>query len=150
MRKVLFVCVHNSGRSQMAAAWMNHLFPERFEAQSAGITPGKAVNPLVVQVMREQGIDISGNRPRSVFHVYKSGEVFSYIITVCDQAGAEQCPVFLGLIKQLHWSFPDPLSLTGTEDEKLEGIRRISDSIRARIVVWCREMAEQDGLPGDA
>lgn len=144
MRKVLFVCVHNSGRSQMAEAWLNHLCNERFLAESAGITPARAVNPQVVKVMQESDIDISGKIPRSVFDVYKSGEMFSYIITVCDQASAEQCPVFLGLIKQLHWSFPDPSKITGTEDEILEEVRRIRDSIRDKILSWCGEVTEAE------
>ncbi|MGD0821612.1 MAG: arsenate reductase ArsC [Desulfomonilia bacterium] len=144
MRKVLFVCVHNSGRSQMAEAWLNHLCNERFLAESAGITPARAVNPQVVKVMQESDIDISGKIPRSVFDVYKSGEMFSYIVTVCDQASAEQCPVFLGLIKQLHWSFPDPSKITGTEDEILEGVRRIRDSIRDKILSWCGEVTEAE------
>jgi arsenate reductase len=144
MRKVLFVCVHNSGRSQMAEAWLNHLCSERFLAESAGITPARAVNPQVVKVMQESDIDISGKIPRSVFDVYKSGEMFSYIITVCDQASAEQCPVFLGLIKQLHWSFPDPSKITGTEDEILEEVRRIRDSIRDKILSWCGEVTEAE------
>lgn len=141
MKKVLFVCVHNAARSQMAEAWMNHLCGDAFHAQSAGITPGASVNPLAVKVMQEAGIDISGRKPRSVFDVYKSGEVISYIITVCDQASAEQCPVFLGLIRQLHWSFPDPSSLSGTDEEKLHAIRAIRDSLRDRITSWCREMS---------
>jgi len=144
MRKVLFVCVHNSGRSQMAEAWLNHLCNERFLAESAGITPARAVNPQVVKVMQESDIDITGKIPRSVFDVYKSGEMFSYIITVCDQASAEQCPVFLGLIKQLHWSFPDPSKITGTEDEILEEVRRIRDSIRDKILSWCGEVTEAE------
>jgi arsenate reductase (thioredoxin) len=144
MRKVLFVCVHNSGRSQMAQGWMNHLCGDRFLAQSAGITPAKAVMPQVVKVMQDKGIDISNNKPRSVFDVYKTGETFSYIITVCDQASAEQCPVFLGLIKQIHWSFPDPSMLTGTEDEKIEHLSHIRDSIRDKILTWCSEVAESE------
>jgi arsenate reductase len=144
MRKVLFVCVHNSGRSQMAQGWMNHLCGNRFLAESAGITPANTVRPQVVEVMQEAGIDISDNKPRSVFDVYKTGEVFSYIITVCDQASAEQCPVFLGLIKQIHWSFPDPSKLTGTEDEKIEQLRHIRDSIRDKILSWCGEVAQSE------
>lgn len=141
MRKVLFVCGHNSGRSQMAQAWMNHLCPERFYAQSAGINPAASLNELVVEVMHEEGIDISRNRPRSVFDVYKSGETFSYIITVCDQASAEKCPVFLGLIRQMHWSFPDPSALAGTRDEKVEQTRQIRDSIREKVLAWCSQMS---------
>lgn len=146
-RKVLFVCVHNSGRSQMAQAWMNRICPELFEAQSAGITPHGEMNPLVVSAMHEAGIDLSGARPRSVFDVYKSGEVFSHIITVCDQSSAEKCPVFLGLVKQIHWSFPDCSELVGTEEEKLSAIRKIRDDIRSRITAWCEEMSADAGMP---
>ena len=129
----------------MAQAWMNHICPDLFEAQSAGIVPAGRVNPLVVQVMQEAGIDISDSRPRSVYDVYKSREVFSYIITVCDKASAEKCPVFLGLIRQVHWSFPDPAALSGTEDEILAGIREIRDAIRNRITSWCEEISSDRG-----
>jgi len=145
-RKVLFVCVHNSGRSQMAQAWMNRICPEMFEAQSAGITPHREMNPLVIRAMLEMGIDLSGASPRSVYDVYKSGEVFSYIITVCDQSSAEKCPVFLGLVKQIHWSFPDCSGLVGTEEEKLSAIRKIRDDIRDRITAWCEEMSADAGM----
>jgi arsenate reductase len=144
MKKILFVCAHNSGRSQMAKAWMNHLCGDRFHAESAGINPAESINPLVIKAMQEEGIDISGGKPRSVFDVYKSGKVFSYIITVCDQESAEQCPVFLGLIRQLHWSFPDPSGLSGSDEEKIAVIRSIRDSIRDRIISWCRETSEAE------
>jgi arsenate reductase (thioredoxin) len=144
MKKILFVGVHNSGRSQMAEAWMNNLCGERFLAQSAGITPAASVNPLVTKAMQEYGIDISGQKPRSVFDVYRSGETFSYIITVCDMESAERCPVFLGLIRQLHWSFPDPSALSGSDEEKLSTIRTIRDSMRERILSWCREDSEEE------
>jgi arsenate reductase len=143
--KVLFVCGHNSARSQMAQAWLNHVCPSLFEAQSAGINPAAALNPLAVQAMREVGIDISASRPRSVYDVYKSGEVFSFIITVCDRVSAEKCPVFLGLIRQIHWSFPDPAALSGTGGEVLEGVRSIRDAIRDRVVSWCQEVRQDEG-----
>jgi arsenate reductase (thioredoxin) len=147
MRKVLFVSVHNSGRSQMAQGFMNYLCGDRFLAESAGITPAEAVADQVVRIMQEAGIDISANKTRSVFDVYKTGEVFSYIITVCDQTSAEQCPVFLGLIKQIHWSFPDPSKLTGSEDDQIKQLRQISDSIRDKILAWCSELAESEEIP---
>jgi arsenate reductase (thioredoxin) len=146
MRKILFVSVHNSGRSQMAEGFMNHLCGDRFLAESAGISPAKAITLQVVKVMQEAEIDISNNTPRSVYDVYKSGEVFSYIITVCDQASAKQCPVFLGLIRQIHWSFPDPSNLTGTEDEKMGQLRQIRDAIRDKILSWCSEVAETEDI----
>jgi arsenate reductase len=134
--KVLFVCVHNSARSQMAEAWMNHLCGNHFEAESAGLEPG-VLNPLVITTMMEVGIDISGKTTRSVFDVYKSGELFSYVITVCDESAAEGCPIFPGPAKCLHWSFPDPSTLRGTEQEKLIAIREIRDSIRKAVEEFC-------------
>jgi arsenate reductase (thioredoxin) len=134
--KVLFVCVHNSARSQMAEALMNNLCGDRFEAKSAGLEPG-ALNPLVVKAMEEIGIDISGNKAKSVFDFFKSGELFTRVITVCDEASAERCPVFPGISERLHWGFPDPSVLTGTTEEKLEAIRKIRDSIKTKIAEFC-------------
>ena len=141
-RSVLFVCVHNSARSQIAEAWMNRLCSDRFEAQSAGLEPGK-LNPLVVQVMKEVGIDISQNRTKSVFDFVKAGKLFAYVITVCDETSAERCPVFPGVTKRLHWSFPDPGSLTGTPEENLERVRSIRDTIRASVEQWCQQIRSE-------
>jgi arsenate reductase len=138
-KKVLFICVHNSARSQMAAAWLNDICGDYFEAQSAGIEPGQ-LNPLAVQVMDEEGIDISNNKTQAVFDVFKSGELFAYAITVCDESEAAGCPIFAGVTKRLHWSFPDPSALVGTYAERLAGTRRIRDDIRKRIEMWCDEM----------
>ena len=137
--KVLFICVHNSARSQMAEAWLNHLCGEFFEAQSAGLEPG-TLNPLAVGVMQEVGIDISSNRTQAVFDVFKSGQLFAYVITVCDESNAEKCPIFPGPTKRLHWSFADPSQVTGTPEEKVERVREIRDEIRAKIERWCAEV----------
>jgi len=139
--KVLFVCVHNSARSQMAEAFLNKLGGGRFEAESAGLEPG-TLNPIVIDAMREAGIDISGKKTRSTFDLYKSGQLFHYVITVCDEAGAERCPIFPGHAKRLHWSFPDPSALEGTYEEKLQQTRIIRDSIKAKIKEWLKEMKE--------
>jgi len=135
-RRVLFVCIHNSARSQMAEAWLNHLCGDRFEAHSAGLEPG-SLNPLVVHVMREVEIDISGNKTKPVFDFFKAGNVFSYVITVCDESSAERCPVFPGAVNRLHWSFPDPSALIGSEEEKIAAIRNIRDDIKRAVVKWC-------------
>ena len=82
--------------------------------------------------MREIGTDISHNQTQSVFDVFKAGELFAYVITVCDESSAQRCPIFPGVTKRLHWSFPDPAGFTGT--------RKIRDQIRARIEMWCDEM----------
>lgn len=133
-KRVLFVCVHNSARSQMAEAFLNSLAGDRFYAESAGMEPG-VLNPLAVEVMREVGIDISGNATKGVFDKYRKGELFSYVITVCDEASAEMCPVFPGLrTETLHWSFEDPASFTGTHEERLERTRRVRDGIREKIL----------------
>ena len=115
----------------MAEAWLNHICSEQFSAQSAGLEPG-TLNPIVVEAMREVGIDISKKETQAVFDVFKSGKLFSHVITVCDETSAEKCPIFAGVTKRLHWSFPDPSVLTGTDEEKLEEVRKIRDEIRAK------------------
>jgi len=142
-QKVLFICVHNSARSQMAEAFLNLACPDYFEAHSAGLEPG-TLNPLAVEAMAEIGIDISKKKTQAVFDVFKSGELFPYVITVCDESSAEKCPIFPGVTKRLHWSFPDPAALTGSHKERLEGTGKIRDQIRARIEAWCEEMCAVD------
>ncbi|NWG02494.1 MAG: arsenate reductase ArsC [Syntrophaceae bacterium] len=137
--KVLFICVYNSARSQMAEAWLNHLCGDFFEAESAGLEPGNLL-PMAIEVMKEMGIDISHKKTRSVFDLVKAGRIFSYVITVCDEASAERCPIFPGIAKRLHWSFPDPAAVTGTGEEKLEKVRKIRDDIKSAIEAWCNEM----------
>ena len=135
-KKILFVCIHNSARSQMAEAWLNHFCGEFFEAHSAGLEPG-TLNPIVVEVMKEEGIDISHKKTQSVFELLKKGILFSHVIAVCDEASAERCPIFAGTGERLHWSFSDPSRATGTQDEKLKKVRQIRDSIKDRIEDWC-------------
>ena len=138
-RRVLFVCIHNSARSQMAEAWLGHLCGDLFEAHSAGLEPG-ILSPLAVQVMREVGLDISGNKTKPVFDFFKAGIVFSYVITVCDETSAERCPVFPGAVNRLHWSFPDPSALMGSEEEKIVATRNIRDNIKRTVVKWCASL----------
>jgi len=137
-KKVLFVCIHNSARSQMAEAWMNRLCGDRFEAESAGLEPG-ALNPLAVAVMKEVGIDISHKATRSVLDVLKAGTLFSWVITVCDESAAEACPIFPGPAKRVHLSLTDPSRVEGTEEEKLARVRVIRDSIRKAVEDFCRQ-----------
>jgi arsenate reductase len=136
---VLFVCIHNSARSQMAEAWLNHLCGDFFNADSAGLEPG-TLNPFVVEAMSEVGIDISKKKTQAVFDVFKSGKLFSHVITVCDETSAERCPIFPGIAQRLHWSFRDPSALRGTYAEKIGGVRAIRDEIRAKIEGWCKEV----------
>lgn len=141
-QKVLFICVHNSARSQMAEAWVNYLYGDIFEAQSAGLEPG-TLNPLAVQVMKEVGIDISKNETKGVFDFVKSGILFSYVITVCDEASAGRCPIFPGVTKRLHWSIPAPSTVTGTLEEKLEKVRAIRDAIRSSVEQWRQQIQSE-------
>jgi arsenate reductase len=138
-KKVLFVCIHNSARSQMAEAFLNHICGEQFEALSAGIESGK-LNSIVVEAMREIGTDISGNQTKTVDSMLKSGRVFDYVVTVCDETSAERCPVFPGGTIRLHWGFPDPSALQGSYGEKLARTREIRDTIKAKVEEWCAQV----------
>ena len=137
-KKVLFVCVHNSARSQMAAALLNKRCGEFFEAEGAGLEPGK-LNPLAVEVLGEIGIDISKNQTQAVFDVFKSGELFAYAITVCGESEAKGCPIFPGVTTRLHWPFPDPSKFTGTREEKIEQTRQVRDKIDNQVRRFCAE-----------
>ncbi len=137
-KKMLFVCVHNSARSQMAAALTNKICAEFFEAESAGLEPG-ALNPLAVEALLELDIDISGNKTQRVFDLWTSGRLFQYVVTVCSEAEAEGCPVFPGVTTRLHWPFPDPSKFSGTHEERLAQTRRVLKQIRAKIDGFCAE-----------
>ena len=132
MKKILFVCIHNSARSVMAEAFLNQLCGGQFQARSAGIEPGK-LNPIVAQAMAEIGVDVSGHQPRAVADVLREGQSFDTVITVCDETSAKRCPLFPGSGERLHWGFPDPSALQGTPEEKLAGTRSIRDTIKTRI-----------------
>ena len=139
--KVLFVCIHNSARSQMAEAFLKQIAGDRFEVQSAGFEAG-TLNPLAVEVMREVGIDISANQTKSVFDFFKRGALFDYVVTVCDAATAEKCPIFPGVTKRLHWSFDDPAAVEGAHEEKLVVVRKIRDEIKASVEVFIEHIGE--------
>ena len=134
MNKVLFICGKNSGRSQMAEAYLNQLGGSDYEVKSAGLEPAESVNPLVVAVMKEEGIDLAHKTPRSVFEIFKSGELFSHVVTVCDSETDAKCPVFPGIAHRLNWPFPDPEYVTGSDGEKLDQVRAIRDRIKASII----------------
>ena len=129
MRRVLFLCTHNSARSQMAEGLLRAWGDNRYEAASAGIEATE-VRPLAIVAMREVGIDISGQTSKRL-DVYE-GQPFDLAITVCDEA-REACPFFPGAERNLHWSFDDPSAATGTEEQRLAVFRRVRDEIGARI-----------------
>jgi arsenate reductase len=136
--KVLFMCVHNSARSQMAEAFLNQMAGEIFSAESAGLEPG-TLNPFVVEAMHETGIDISGKQTRSAFDLFRQGRMFQFVITVCDAANAERCPIFPGVTKRISWSFEDPTSFKGTHEEILAQTRLVRDKIRSAIEVFIND-----------
>ena len=133
------MCTHNSARSQMAETFLNNLGQGRFEAESAGLEP-RDINPLVVEVMKEIGFDLSNKKPNSVLDFYKHGRLYHHVIFVCDKSTEEQCPIFPGLGKRHSWPFPDPSKVEGTHEEKLEQTREIRDEIKSRIERWIREI----------
>ena len=128
MKTVLFICTHNSARSQMAEAFLNALRGDKYEAKSAGVTPTQ-INPYVAKVMEEIGIDLSTHRSKSILEF--QGKTFDYVVTVCDSA-RENCPFFPGEI-EIDKSFPDPSSFTGTEEEILAKVRAVRDEIKEWI-----------------
>jgi arsenate reductase (thioredoxin) len=127
--RVLFLCTHNSARSQMAEGLLRHLAGDRFEAHSAG-TEATHVRPLAIRAMDEIGVDISGQESKTLDRYL--GEPFDYVITVCDDAN-EACPFFPGAQSRLHWSLPDPSAAEGTEEERLAVFRSVRDALRDRV-----------------
>ncbi|RJO65713.1 MAG: arsenate reductase ArsC [Candidatus Omnitrophota bacterium] len=136
-KKVLFICVHNSARSQMAEAFLRKYGNDHFEVESAGLEPG-TLNPVVVEAMKETGIDISQNKTKSVFDFYTQGKQYDYVITVCDESQSGACPVFPGKGERLQWSFADPSRFEGTNEEKLKKVRLLRDNIKQKIQEWLK------------
>ena len=130
--RVLFLCTHNSARSQMAEAFLRSIGGPRFEVASAG-TEATRVHPLTLHVMREQGLDLSGHTSKTLNQFL--GQCWDYVITVCDQA-QEACPFFPGAATRANWSFPDPSAATGTDDERLAVFRQVREAIRQRVSDW--------------
>lgn len=119
----------------MAEEFLRKFGGDQFEVESAGIEPGK-LNPAVVDVLKEEGIDISGKSTRAVFDLFKRRAAYDYVITVCDEAAAERCALIPGAGKRLHWGFADPSSFTGTYEEKLAKTRGVRDEIKKKIQYW--------------
>lgn len=136
--KVLFVCLHNAARSQMAEAYLNSLAGDDFFAESAGFEAG-SINPYVVKVMAEEGLDLSGNKSDSVFDFFREGRMYAFVIAVCDAATAERCPIFPGVCKRVNWSFPNPADFTGTEEEILAETRKVRDMIKIEVKKFIAE-----------
>ena len=128
-KRVLILCTGNSARSQMAEGLLRYEGGDRFEVASAGVAPTR-LRPEAIVVMKEIGIDISGHSSKLVAEF--TNQKFDYVITVCDNAN-EQCPVFPGEMKRIHWSFDDPAAARGGDEERLSVFRRVRDEIRHRL-----------------
>lgn len=135
--KVLFACIHNSARSQMAEELLRKMAGDRFDVESAGFEPGK-LNPVGIDVLKEEGIDITGKETKAVFDLFKAGRFYHYVITVCDESSAEQCPIFPGMNERIRWSFTDPSGFEGLYEEKLEKTRAVKEEIKAQIAEWIK------------
>jgi arsenate reductase len=117
----------------MAEELLKKLGGDRFEVLSAGFTP-TAVNPLVIEVMKEEGIDLSEKNTQSVFELVKSGSFFGYVVTVCNRAKEGECPVFPGVPKRLHWDLENPEDFEGTKEEKLIKVRELKEQIKKLVL----------------
>jgi arsenate reductase len=127
--KILFICQHNSGRSQIVEAYLKKLAGDLLIVESAGMRPADRVNPLVAEVMAEEGIDLSNKKLQSVFELFKQGKLYDHVITVC-QDSESKCPIFPGITKRWHFAFPDPAAVEGTHKERLAQVRTILDQIK--------------------
>jgi arsenate reductase len=138
VKSILFVCIHNSARSQMAEAFANVYCHDSLHAYSAGLERG-TLNPIVVDAMAELGMNLSHNRTKTVADDDIRSRAYDYVVTVCDEASAEACPIYPTSGTRLHWSFPDPSAFAGTREQKLEQTRRVRDDIAARVKLFCAE-----------
>jgi len=129
VQRVLFLCTHNSARSQMAEGYLRALGSGRFEAVSAG-TRARGLHPLAVQAMAEEGIDISLQESKSLAQFVD--DAFDVVVTVCDEAN-ESCPYFANAKERRHWSFPDPSAALGDDETRFAAFREVRDAIRKRI-----------------
>lgn len=138
MLKILFVCVHNSARSQIAEELLRLKLGDSVHIESAGLEPGD-LNPVVIDVLKTRGVDISEKQTKSVIDLFKQSARFHYVITVCDEANGERCPIFPGAFKHIHWSFPDPSSFQGTYEEKFSNTCYVMLLIEAKLDEFIKE-----------
>ena len=149
--KILFVCIHNSARSQMAEALLNKYGGDDFQAYSGGIEPGK-LNLYVVKVLQDdEGIDISKNIPKSAFEFVKQGILFQYVVTVCDES-SQRCPIFPRVRERIMMSFDDPSSFTGSDEDIMEKVREVKEKIKAEVlhfIALVKEEKLKENFPKD-
>ena len=124
----------------MAEAYLQKYGGDKFHVESAGLEAG-TLNPLAVEVMHEDGIDISKHQTKDVFEFHKEGRSYDFVVTVCDEANAARCPVFPGKHKKINWSFPDPSAFTGEQQDKLAATRDVRDEIKTSVLAFIKELS---------
>lgn len=142
MIRILFVCVHNSARSQIAEEYTRKIGREMgldIRVESAGLEPG-ALNPFVVKSLLEEGIDIAGKKTQSVIDLFNANREYDYVITVCSRETEEKCPIFPGITKRFNWPFDDPAAFTGTEEEILAQVRAVREAIKHRLIIFLKTL----------
>lgn len=137
-QRVLFVCVHNSARSQLAEAYLRQAAGDRVEVESAGLEPG-TLNPWIVEHLLSEGLDIRGKATRAVKEVYRAGRSYDWVITVCSREAEEQCPVFPGPVRRLNWPFEDPSGFSGPAEEIRSRVAALAAAVRAQVETFARE-----------
>lgn len=137
--KVLFLCVHNSGRSQIAEELLRKKAVDYFDVSSAGFEPS-VINPYVAKVLQEENIDISQKSTKNVFDLYNQGNFYNYIITVCDESNQQRCPIFPGFNKAIHWNFEDPSSFKGTDEEIINKVKQVKNKINQQLDIWIKDV----------
>ena len=131
-KKVLFICVHNSARSQIAEVYLREFGDDLFEVESAGLEPGR-LNPYVVEVLKEDGIDITDKKTKSAWELFRAGKRYDYVITVCSREAEEKCPVWPQPTERRSWSYPDPSKFTGTEEEITVKVRELRNIMKEQV-----------------
>lgn len=122
----------------MAEAYLNKFGGDRFQVESAGLEAGN-LNPFAVKAMQEDGIDISNNKTKDVFQFFKEGRLYNYVVTVCDEASAARCPIFPGVHKKINWSFEDPSSFEGNDEDKLKRTIIVRDTIKNAVIEFIKQ-----------
>ncbi|AFG37826.1 arsenate reductase ArsC [Spirochaeta africana] len=136
--RILVICIHNSSRSQMAEEYLRLFGGDLFEVESAGLEPGN-LNPVVVELLKDDGIEIEGKATRSVFDLHRQGRAYDYVIAVCDPEAKERCPIFPAEKQRLHWPFPDPSAVKGSFEQRLVAVRPIQQEIRDKVLDFVQE-----------
>ena len=143
MKKILVLCTGNSCRSQIAEGYLKQFAGDKAAVYSAGVET-HGVNARAIEIMKEDGIDISNNPTNDVFSYFREGKMFNYVITVCDKSASDRCPVFPGMKDKINWSFEDPSQFSGTTEEKLQKTRVVRDKIKSAVLQFIQTVTDKE------